>query len=76
MFSQEKLTQDEKVRFVKGDDLKVTQVELLSFFIFKSANKYAFIYPFIFSKCLICIHRICFSTNYFITILKEKKSAA
>ena len=35
-FSRQKSTEDEKVRFIKGNELKVTQVELLSFFIFKS----------------------------------------
>ena len=32
-FSREKSTQDEKLRFSKENELKVTQVELLSFFI-------------------------------------------
>ena len=32
----EKPTQDEKVRFIKGNVLKITHVELLSFSIFKS----------------------------------------
>ena len=31
-FSREKSTQDERVRFIKGNQLKVTQVKLLSFF--------------------------------------------
>ena len=34
--TQEKLIQEMKVRFIKGNELKLTQVELLSFFIFKS----------------------------------------
>ena len=34
-FSREKSTQDEKGCLIKGNDLKVAQVELLSFFIFK-----------------------------------------
>ena len=29
---------NEKMRFIKGNQLKVTQVELLSFFIFKSID--------------------------------------
>ena len=33
--SREISIQDEKERFIKGDELKVTQAELLSFFIFK-----------------------------------------
>ena len=36
--SREKSTQDEKVHFIKGNKLKLTQVELLSFFIFKSVK--------------------------------------
>ena len=36
LLSQEKSTLDEKVHFKKGKELKLTQVELLSFFIFKS----------------------------------------
>ena len=35
-FSRENLTQDEKAHFIKGNELKVNQFELLSFFIFKS----------------------------------------
>ena len=30
-FSRVKTTQDEKVRFIKGDEVKLTQDELLSF---------------------------------------------
>ena len=47
-FSREKLTQDEKVYFTKGNELKITQVELLSFFIFKSIA-YETLYPLIIS---------------------------
>ena len=36
MLCREKLTQDETVRFIKGNELKVTQVDLHSSFIFKS----------------------------------------
>ena len=36
LLSREKSTLDEKVHFKKGKELKLTQVELLSFFIFKS----------------------------------------
>ena len=36
----EKPTQDEKVRFIKGNVLKITHVELLSFFIFKSVPNF------------------------------------
>ena len=39
-FSREKSTQDEKVCLIKGNELKVTQVELLSSFIFKSVTIY------------------------------------
>ena len=35
LFSREKSTQDKKVRLIKGNELKSTQVELLSFFLFK-----------------------------------------
>ena len=34
-YSREKSTQDENVRFIKGEELKLTQDELLSFFLFK-----------------------------------------
>ena len=34
-----KSTQDEKVRFIKGNESKLIQVELLSFFIFKNVNR-------------------------------------
>ena len=37
-FSRVKSTLDEKVRFIKWNELKVTQVELLSVFIFKSEH--------------------------------------
>ena len=37
--SRVKSTQDEKVRFMKGKQLKVTQVEFILFFIFKSVYK-------------------------------------
>ena len=37
-FSRIKPTQDEKVRFIKRNELKLIQVELLSFFIFKSVK--------------------------------------
>ena len=33
-FIREKSTQNEKVRFIKENDLKVSQIQLLSFFIF------------------------------------------
>ena len=36
--SRETSAQDEKVRLVTGNDLKITQVELLSFLIFKSVQ--------------------------------------
>ena len=36
---REKSTQDEKVCFNKGNELNVTQAELLSFFTFKSVDK-------------------------------------
>ena len=36
--SRLKSTQDEKVRFIKGNVLKITQVELLPFFTFKSVR--------------------------------------
>ena len=34
---REKLTQTEKARFIKENELKLTHVEVFSFFIFKSA---------------------------------------
>ena len=34
LFNQVKSTQDEKGRFIKGNELKLTQAELLSFFFF------------------------------------------
>ena len=34
-FSEVKSTQEERVRFIKGNDLKETQIELLSFFVFE-----------------------------------------
>ena len=37
-FSRVKSTQDKKVRFIRGNELKLTQVDLLSFFIFKNVN--------------------------------------
>ena len=37
--SREKSTQHEKVRFIKRNKLKLTQVELLSFLIFKNVNE-------------------------------------
>ena len=39
-FSRVKSTQDEKARFIKGNELKLTQVELLSFLFFKRMRKY------------------------------------
>ena len=36
-----KSTQEKKVRFIKENELKVTHVELLSFFTFKSVIKHA-----------------------------------
>ena len=36
LFNREKSTQDEKVCFIKGNELKVTQIELFSFFIFEN----------------------------------------
>ena len=47
--SREKSTQDEKVRFIKRNELKENQVELHSFFIFKSENELEKIY-FVISK--------------------------
>ena len=41
-FSRVKSTQDEKMRFIKGKELKVTQIELLLFFIFKRITKELF----------------------------------
>ena len=38
-FNRVKSTQDEKVSFIKGNDLKFTHVDLFSFFIFKSVRK-------------------------------------
>ena len=38
--SREKSTQDEKMRFIQRNVLKLTQVELLSFFSFKSVLFY------------------------------------
>ena len=35
-FSEEKITQDEKICFIEGNESKVTQVELLLFFTFKN----------------------------------------
>ena len=35
LFSRENSTQDQKVRFIKGNQLKITQVELLSSFILR-----------------------------------------
>ena len=35
LFSRKKSDQDEKVLFIKGNELTVTQVELISFFFFK-----------------------------------------
>ena len=43
-FSREKSTQDEIVYFIKENELKVTQVELLLFFIFKSVEEVMEIY--------------------------------
>ena len=37
-FNQEKSTRAELERFTKGNDLNLIKVELLSFFIFKSAQ--------------------------------------
>ena len=37
--SREKSTQDEKMRFIKGNESKLTQIEIISFFIFKSVFK-------------------------------------
>ena len=39
-FSRVKSTQDEKVRFILENELKLTQAELLSFFYFKSIPPY------------------------------------
>ena len=36
--NSEKSSQDEKERFIKGNEFKVTQFELLSIFIFKSVG--------------------------------------
>ena len=38
LFIRVKSTQDEKMRFFLGNQLKLTQVELLSFFYFKSVQ--------------------------------------
>ena len=38
--SREKSTQHEKVRFIKGNELKVNQIELIPFFIFKSEESF------------------------------------
>ena len=38
LFSRVKSTQDEKVCFIKGNGIKVTQVKLLSLYIFISIN--------------------------------------
>ena len=43
-FNREKSTQEEKVRFMKGNELKLNQVELLSFFNFKSMCSCTFVY--------------------------------
>ena len=40
MLTREKLAQDEKVRFIKGNDFKFIRIELLSFFIFMSVYYY------------------------------------
>ena len=37
-FRPEKSIQSEKVRFIKGNELRLTQVELFSVFIFKSVH--------------------------------------
>ena len=39
-FSRVKSTQDEKARFIKGNELKLTQVELFSFLFFKWVFKH------------------------------------
>ena len=38
LLSREKSIQDEKVRFIKGNELKLTQVELFLFFFFKRVD--------------------------------------
>ena len=42
LFNRVQSTQDEKARFIKGNELKLTQIELFSFFFFK--------------RVLVCIH--------------------
>ena len=39
-FGREKPTQDENVRFIKGNGLKLIQVKLLSLYIFKSVDQF------------------------------------
>ena len=41
--SREKSTHVEMLRFIKRNELKITQIELLSFFIFKTFNEYIII---------------------------------
>ena len=40
-FCREKSTQDEKARFIKGNDLDLTQAELFSFFFFKRVRTFS-----------------------------------
>ena len=53
LFNRVQSTQDEKERFVKGNELKVTQVELFSFFNFKSALERKLLQKYYFyNKCI------------------------
>ena len=38
-FNREQSTQDKKARFIKGNELKLSQAELFSFFFFKRVTK-------------------------------------
>ena len=50
-FSRVKSTQDEKVRFIKGDESKLTQTELLSFFFLR-------VYGLLFCMFFLCVFKL------------------
>ena len=62
--SREKLTQDEKVYFFKGNELKITHVELLPFFIFKCVTFWGSVYSAFSSRKEEKIHQIMMQPIY------------
>ena len=68
LFCRENSTQDEKVHFIKGNELRVTQIELLSLYIFTSlllvTLKFAKSFPYLTGMLSVRYNTMVVSNNY------------